>query len=76
MSYWLPKIEKYTEKVWEAEIVCYETGRKKGGDKGEAEWMKTVLKSGTLTDKLSAYVVLVQASPIHSFSGSGFYSIY
>ncbi|XP_023346478.1 CCAAT/enhancer-binding protein zeta [Eurytemora carolleeae] len=68
MSYWLPKIEKYTEKVWEQEVACYEAGRKKGGDKGEEAWLKTVLKSGTLTDKLSAYVVLVQASPIHCFS--------
>jgi hypothetical protein len=25
-----------------------------------------VLKSGTLTDKMSAYVVLVQTSPIHN----------
>ena len=28
-----------------------------------------MLKSGTLTDKLSAYVVQVQNSPVHHFAG-------
>ena len=37
-----------------------------GADKSETAWISTVLKSGTLTDKMSAYVVLVQSSPIHN----------
>ena len=39
-----------------------------GADKSETAWIATVLKSGTLTDKMSAYVVLVQTSPIHHLS--------
>jgi ribosome biogenesis protein MAK21 len=39
-----------------------------GVDKAESAWISTVLKSGTLTDKMSAYVVLVQSSPIHNLT--------
>jgi len=67
MPYWLPKIIKYTEKVWAAEVVNYEaSGTKNPENKSEREWMKTVLKSGTLTDKMSAYVVQIQASPVNT----------
>jgi ribosome biogenesis protein MAK21 len=39
-----------------------------GTNKSEAAWLSTVLKSGTLTDKMSAYVVLVQTSPVHNLA--------
>ncbi len=39
-----------------------------GTNKSEALWLSTVLKSGTLTDKMSAYVVLVQTSPVHNLA--------
>merc|ERR1712106_234354 len=32
----------------------------------ETQWINTVLKSGTLNDKFSAYVILLQENPIHN----------
>lgn len=33
--------------------------------KSEATWIKTVLVSGTLSDKIAALTLLVQESPVH-----------
>ena len=38
----------------------------KGSKKSESQWINTVLKSGTLNDKFSAYVILLQENPVHN----------
>ena len=63
-------------KVWELEVANYENARKAGAKKSEDAWLSTVLKSGTLTDKLSAYLVQIQEAPVHCFSGTIYLSIY
>jgi len=69
LSYWLPKVDKYADKVWELEVSNHEKAQKGtgGGSKSEKMWMRTVLQSGTLTDKMAAYVVQIQESPVHTF---------
>jgi len=68
LSYWLPKLRKYAEKVMEQELENFSSSERSGANKSDAVWLQTVLKSGTLTDKLSAYVVQVQNSPVHHFA--------
>jgi len=67
-KYWVPKLEKYTKTVWDQDIENYKKTSAKGAKKSETQWINTVLKSGTLNDKMSAYVVLLQDSPIHNLS--------
>lgn len=67
-KYWVPKLEKYTKAVWELDIENYKKASSKGSKKSETQWINTVLKSGTLNDKMSAYVVLLQDSPIHNLA--------
>jgi len=65
-KYWLPKLEKYTKPVWEKDTENYNRANMKGSKKSETQWINTVLKSGTLNDKFSAYVILIQESPINN----------
>jgi ribosome biogenesis protein MAK21 len=39
----------------------------KSQSKSSREFVSTVLKSGTVTDKISALTLLIQESPLHSF---------
>ena len=36
------------------------------GDYGDAKWIRKMLNSGTLTDKLGAMVTLIQNDPVHN----------
>ena len=65
-KYWMQKLEKYTKTVWDKDTENYNKASQKGSKKSETQWIKTVLKSGTLNDKFSAYVILLQDSPIHN----------
>ena len=65
-KYWLPKLEKYTKSAWEKDTENYTKATMKGSKKSETQWINTVLKSGTLNDKFSAYVILLQENPIHN----------
>ena len=60
-DYWLQKIETYASKLLEQEVANVANINEKSSDK---QWLKTVLKSGTLTDKISAYSVLLQEHPV------------
>eukprot|EP00088_Acartia_fossae_P043572 TRINITY_DN4592_c1_g1_i3.p1 TRINITY_DN4592_c1_g1~~TRINITY_DN4592_c1_g1_i3.p1 ORF type:complete len:956 (-),score=346.92 TRINITY_DN4592_c1_g1_i3:44-2911(-) len=68
MSYWLQKLTKYTDKVYENEVNNYEAQQKSRENRSNTAWIQTVLKKGTLTDRLSAYAVQIQSSPVHSLS--------
>ena len=67
-AYWLGKIEKYTKGIWDKEKENYAKSNQKGSKRSEAQWVQTVLKSGTLNDKFAAYVLLIQDSPVHNVS--------
>ena len=64
-KYWLPKFEKFTAAAMELEVENYKASGMKGARKSERQWLETVLKSGTMTDKMSAYLVVMQESPLH-----------
>lgn len=36
--------------------------------RSEARWLKTVLSSGTLSDKMAALTLLIQESPLHNLA--------
>jgi len=38
----------------------------KGGKKSDYEWMEKIMKSGTLPDRMAAFIVRIQDSPIHN----------
>ena len=45
---------------------CFCFAEKENTKRSDVGWMKTVLTSGTLADKVAALTVLVQESPLHS----------
>ena len=60
-DYWLAKITAYAEAVMTKEIQNYQEASKKNLSKdSERGWLETVLRSGALGDKISAYSVLLQ----------------
>jgi len=65
-KYWLPRLEKFATTVWDRDVENYKKESGKGSKKSETQWINTVLKSGTLNDKMSAYIVLIQDSPVHN----------
>ncbi|XP_059177905.1 CCAAT/enhancer-binding protein zeta-like [Physella acuta] len=63
----LQEAEKLAKKILEEEISMYST-EKAGTKNSEARWLKTVLASGTLSDKMAALTLLIQESPVHNMS--------
>ncbi|KAG1928748.1 CCAAT/enhancer-binding protein zeta [Pimephales promelas] len=52
------------QKLYENETVLYKT--KKNFQKGaNSTWMKSVVSTGTLTDRMAAMTVLIQDAPVH-----------
>jgi len=66
MKFWLPKIANYTEKISDQEVANFEAKENKKENKGNEAWLRSVLKKGTVSDKLSAYVIRIQNSPVHN----------
>ena len=60
-EYWIQKMQTYATKLFEQEVTNVAALNAKNSEK---QWLKTVLKSGTLTDKISAYSVLLQENPV------------
>jgi len=61
----LDKLQATVQLYWDAEIEIYQ--KKKENDySSDAKWLRTVLTSGTLSDKVAALTMLSQESPIHS----------
>lgn len=58
------KLRKEGASVMEGEIAQFK--REQNLSKADADWFKTVLKSGTVGDRCSALTLAVQASPLHS----------
>ena len=40
--------------------------RQKSKGAGDVQWLKTVLSSGTLSDRVAALTILIQESPVHT----------
>ena len=55
------------KKLWEKDALEFERKRE-SNSKANKDFMHTVLKNGTVTDKVSALTLLVQESPLHSFN--------
>ncbi len=70
-AYWITKLEKHAAAALELECLNH-AAKKKKGDKSssssssEMAYIDTVLKSGALGDKISAYTVLLQEDPVHN----------
>jgi len=58
------KLRKEGASVMEGEVAQYK--REQNLSKADTEWFKTVMKSGTVTDRCSALTLAVQASPLHA----------
>ncbi|KAI8788116.1 CCAAT/enhancer-binding protein zeta [Biomphalaria glabrata] len=57
--------EKLAQKLFEEEVLLYSKQRENIKN-SEARWLKTVLSSGTLSDKMAALTLLIQESPLHN----------
>lgn len=64
-DYWVTKIQAYAEKLLENEVQNHVKVSKNDNEK---QWLNTVLKSGVLTDKISAYSVLLQENPVQNLT--------
>ena len=64
-DYWLTKVESYAQKLYQCEIDNFNKISKTNTEK---QWLNTVLKSGVLTDKISAYSVLLQENPVQNLA--------
>lgn len=58
------KLRKEGASVMEGEVAQFK--REQNLSKADADWFKTVLKGGTVSDRCSALTLAVQASPLHS----------
>jgi hypothetical protein len=65
-EYWMTKLEKHALKLLDNEVANFQKSSKKKSSEGQ--WLSTVLKSGTLTDKISAYSVFLQKSPVQNLA--------
>jgi len=58
------KFHEVAKRLWENEVDLYQTG--KSYEKSSDErWLRTVLSSGTLNDRVAANTMLLQESPLH-----------
>ena len=58
-------LRTYAKQLYDQDIINYNVYREQTR-KSDHNWIKTVLKSGTIGDKLSANFILVQDSAIHN----------
>ncbi|XP_078314561.1 CCAAT/enhancer-binding protein zeta-like isoform X2 [Crassostrea virginica] len=59
------QLESFASKLLEDEVSIY-LKQRENTKKSETRWIKTVLTTGTLTDKVAALTLLVQESPVHN----------
>ncbi|KAJ3306027.1 hypothetical protein HDV03_000564 [Kappamyces sp. JEL0829] len=55
------------EQLWKTDKATYEKVRATNS-KANKDFVATILKSGTVTDKVSALTLMIQESPVHAFS--------
>jgi len=60
----IESLYKVANQYWEAETDMYQK-IKEGDRSSDAKWLRTVLTSGTLSDRVAALTMLSQESPIH-----------
>eukprot|EP00800_Vazella_pourtalesii_P008133 TRINITY_DN2160_c0_g1_i2.p1 TRINITY_DN2160_c0_g1~~TRINITY_DN2160_c0_g1_i2.p1 ORF type:complete len:182 (+),score=36.61 TRINITY_DN2160_c0_g1_i2:70-615(+) len=58
---------KEAEELMTRDTAAYKAVQEKV-NKSDTEWINSILLTGTLSDKLSAHVLLVQESPVHNLS--------
>ncbi|WAR19175.1 CEBPZ-like protein [Mya arenaria] len=59
------QMEEFAAKLLNDEIAVYNKQRE-NSKRSDVQWMKTVLMSGTLADKIAALTVLLQETPLHN----------
>lgn len=59
------KLQSTVKQYWDTEVDIYQQ-MKENDRSSDAKWLRTVLASGTLSDKVAALIMLSQESPIHS----------
>ncbi|KAJ3036867.1 hypothetical protein HDV00_002350 [Rhizophlyctis rosea] len=60
------QLYKQAQQLWEADVAKYE--KSKTMSAADRDFISTVLKSGTTTDKVSALTLLIQEAPVHSLA--------
>jgi ribosome biogenesis protein MAK21 len=61
-------LEEKAQELWDAEIEAFQARR--GARKGSSDsaWLRTVMRNGTLSDRIAAMSMVVQESALHNFS--------
>lgn len=63
------KLEGQAEVLWEKEIAAYTERKEKGGkSSSDGKWLRTVMRNGTLSDRVAAMSMVVQESVLHNFN--------
>jgi hypothetical protein len=58
------KMEREAEEMWKQEIAAYTTRKE---DNNDGKWLRTVMRNGTLSDRVAAMSMVVQESVLHNF---------
>ncbi|CAI8041457.1 CCAAT/enhancer-binding protein zeta [Geodia barretti] len=62
----LTHLNSLAQQLMNTETQLYEKFREKRKGASDVKWLKNVLSSGTLSDKVAAHTLQVQESPVHS----------
>ncbi|KAH6602664.1 hypothetical protein BASA61_000891 [Batrachochytrium salamandrivorans] len=62
--------QKYVlaKSLWEEEMRKFDKVKQSTGSRADKDFISTILKSGTTTDKISALTLLIQEAPLHKFA--------
>nr|NP_001071667.1 transcription factor protein [Ciona intestinalis]BAE06343.1 transcription factor protein [Ciona intestinalis] len=67
---YLNVLKQYAGKLFDNEVLLFKKKASLDGNvkkSGNAQWMNTVAKAGTLSDRVAALSLMVQEAPIHNF---------
>ena len=64
------KLEKEAERLWDKEVEIYNKRKESGGktSSSDGKWLRTVMRNGTLSDRVAAMSMVVQESVVHNFN--------
>jgi ribosome biogenesis protein MAK21 len=63
------KLENEAEVLWNLEVEAYAKRKERGGkSSSDGKWLRTVMRNGTLSDRVAAMSMVVQESALHNFS--------
>ena len=61
-------LEEKAQELWDSEVEAFEARRSARKGSSDSTWLRTVMRNGTLSDRIAAMSMVVQESALHNFS--------